>query len=101
MAFLILLMSVTGEHTTVNQAKIEERARQSSPTNSPLNLNDPAIIIEVASSDGSGLFCEDVGHGIKVTVSYTHKMFMPFLAGRLIPLKAEVTDTILTPMCPP
>jgi len=94
----------TGEHRTVNQAKIEERARASSPTNSPIDLSDPAVIVEVVSSDGLDFFCEDVGHGIKVTVKYTHKIFMPFLPQIIrrdeIPLTATVTDTILTPMCP-
>ena len=91
--------------TVVNQAVIEERARQSSPTNSPIDLSDSTlVIVEVISSDGSGLFCEDAGHGIQVTVRYNHHVFMPFMSkiiGPDIPLTATVTDTILTPMCPP
>ena len=94
-----------GEEATANTDVIRARARASSPTNSPLNLNidtgPQAVTIDVSSSDGSNLFCEDVGHGITVTVRYTHRMFMPFLTGWEIPLEASVTDTILTPMCPP
>jgi len=93
-----------GEEATPNTAIIQARARESSPTRSPLDLNDLAITVDVASSDGSNLFCEDVGHGITVTVSYDHKIFMPFmpkLIGRsIVPLTATVTDTILTPQCP-
>jgi len=101
--------ATTGEQTTANTAAIQARARQSSPTNSPINLQDPAVTVTVTSSDASNLFCEGLtagglSHGITVTVSYTHHIFMPFmpkLIGRSdIPLNATVTDTILTPMCP-
>ena len=45
--------------------------------------------------------CE--GGGVKVELTYDHKIFMPFMSavvGPTIPLKASVTDTILTPVCP-
>ena len=85
----------------VNQAKIEERARAAST--SPINLADTGLVTIVASSsDGSNRFCE--GHGIQVTVSFNHQIFMPFMPQILgrsqIPLSATVVDTILTPVCP-
>lgn len=89
-----------GEEFTVNQAEIEERARAAS--DSPIDLADPSVTIVASSSDGSNKFCE--GHGLKVTVTFTHNIFMPFvpqiLDANSIPLRAEVTDTILTPVCP-
>ena len=89
----------------VNQAGIEERARAAS--NSPIDLSPLAglVTITATSSDGSNLFCE--GHGIEVSVSFRHKIFMPFMAALIgrsadpfIPLNATVTDTILSPICP-
>lgn len=96
-----------GEESTANTDDIAERARASSPTNSPLDLNvttgpNAVTVTVLPSAPGQVEFCEDAtaGNGITVTVSYTHRMFMPFLTGREIPLNASVTDTILTPMCP-
>jgi Flp pilus assembly protein TadG len=89
----------------VNQAGIEARVRAAS--SSPINLSDtsPAgVTVTASSSDGSNMFCE--GHGLQVTVSYKHKIFMPFMAQLLgrtadptIPLSATVVDTILSPIC--
>ena len=86
----------------VNQAGIVARVRAAS--SSPIDLNDTTKVTVVASSsDGSGRFCE--GHGLQVTVSFDHHIFMPFmpqLLGRsVIPLSATVVDTILSPICPP
>jgi Flp pilus assembly protein TadG len=83
------------------------RAKNSSPTRSPLDLiNDPNVTISVVVTDGQ--YCE--GGSLEVTVSYPHRIFMPFMAeltgrsGQLpypnIPLNAKVTDTILSPVCP-
>jgi hypothetical protein len=85
----------------VNQAGIEQRARAAST--SPIDLSDSSVVTIVASSsDGSNMFCE--GHGIQVTVSFDHQIFMPFMPQILgqteIPLTATVIDTILTPICP-
>jgi Flp pilus assembly protein TadG len=85
----------------VNQAGIESRVRAAS--SSPIDLTDTSkVTVAAVSSDGSGLFCE--GHGLQVTVSFTHHIFMPFipqLIGRTeIPLSATVVDTILSPICP-
>ena len=85
----------------VNQAGIESRVRNAS--SSPINLADTSkVTVAATSSDASGMYCE--GHGIQVTVSFTHHIFMPFipqLIGRTdIPLSATVVDTILSPICP-
>lgn len=89
-------------------------------SNSPVNLNGSDVTITTTivhdltgneypcGSAGAAPFdCE--GNGIKVEVTYRHKIFMPLLAGILgktsdpyLPLKATVTDTILSPFnCSP
>ena len=88
-------------HTTAID-KIKTRAKYSSPTRSPIDLiNDPNVTVSVVVTDG--IYCE--GGSLKVTVSYPHQIFMPFIPQILgtttIPLNATVTDTILTPVCPP
>ena len=87
----------TGE--AVNLAGIEARVRAAST--SPVNLADTSKVTVTATNPaGTAKYCE--GEGIQVTVTYSHKIFMPFMAaivGPTIPLKASVTDTILTPLC--
>ena len=77
---------------------IETRAKSSS--SSPIDLiNDPAVVVNVDVTDGQ--YCE--GGSLRVQVQYPHQVFMPFMSsiiGSSIPLNAEVTDTILTPVCP-
>jgi Flp pilus assembly protein TadG len=89
-------------------ATIEARIRGSS--NSPIALSSGDVTIEISidgvlstdSATYATLDCE--GHGLKVLVSYNHKIFMPFIpaligsADGLIPLNASVTDTILSPV---
>jgi hypothetical protein len=76
---------------------IEERVRYASQ--SPIDLQDPAVIIFVSYPDGS--LCE--GKAITVNVLYPHKVFMPFIPQLIgqdsIMLRAEVTDTILSQSC--
>ena len=84
----------------VNQAAIESRVRAAST--SPIDLSDTTkVTVTIAGTDGN--LCE--GHGISVTVSYTHHIFMPFIPQLIgqtdIPLSASVVDTILTPLCGP
>jgi Flp pilus assembly protein TadG len=79
---------------------IRARVRYSSA--SPIDLEDPSVV-----PDGDidvvviGSPCE--GNGLEVSVSYEHKIFMPFIPQLIgtdtIPLTAEVTDTILSPVC--
>ena len=73
-------------------------ARVRGASNSPINLT---TITPVITYTGTG-HCE--GEGIKVELTYNHTIFMPFIPqvlGRTtIPLKASVTDTILSPVCP-
>ena len=88
-------------HTTAID-KIETRAKYSSPTRSPIDLiSDPNVGVSVTVPDGQ--YCE--GGSLQVTVTYPHKIFMPFMPQILgrdeIPLTATVVDTILQPICPP
>jgi hypothetical protein len=75
---------------------IQLRARESSDT--PLDLNRPDVYVEVLYSGGA---CEGYDNSIKVTMTYEHKVFMPFFSffKDAIVLKADVTDTILYPIC--
>jgi Flp pilus assembly protein TadG len=80
-------------------AAIETRAKSAS--SSPIDLiNDPNVTVTVTVPDGK--YCES--GSLQVQVGYPHQIFMPFLPqliGRsTIPLNAQVTDTILTPVCP-
>jgi hypothetical protein len=75
-------------------AGISTRVRETS-TN-PVDLSDTdAVAVITQTSDPACL-----GGWIQVTVNYDHVMFMPFFSGRIIPLHATVTDTILSPICP-
>lgn len=85
-------------------------ARIRGASSSPINLADTSLVLidlqvdgaPIANAIAAGNACE--GHGLEVTVSYNHQIFMPFipqLIGRsTIPLNATVTDTILAPVCP-
>lgn len=68
-------------------AKIEARARSAS--NSPIDLSSEDVLVEIENTaDG----------GIKVSISYPHKVFMPFASaflGNEISIKAYTIDTIL------
>ena len=94
-----------GSMNPTDCTNIENRVKGAS--NSPVNLNDPSVTIEV-SIDGNPcgnstyltLDCE--GNGLTVDIRFEHQIFMPFLASLLgestIPLHASVTDTILSPV---
>lgn len=81
---------------------IESRARNAS--DSPIDLTDTSIVDVDINPIPPGADCEGVGNAIEVTVSYDHKIFMPFIStvvgSSTIPLTASVTDTILSPACP-
>lgn len=91
-----------------NAVPIEDRVRAAS--SSPIDLTDVTkVTIAVTALDKTtnatktlSSACE--GDGLFVQVSFTHHIFMPFmpqLLGRSdIPLTADVTDTVLTPVCP-
>ena len=97
-----------GSMNPTNAVPIEQRVRAAS--SSPIDLSDVTkVTIAVTAKDRTtnatktlASACE--GDGITVQVSFTHNIFMPFipqLIGRnSIPLTAEVTDTVLTPVCP-
>ena len=73
-------------------------ARVQGASNSPINLTTLTPVITYTDSTKK---CE--GYGIKVELTYNHVIFMPFISavvGPTIPIKASVTDTILSPVCP-
>lgn len=77
---------------------IANRAKASS--NSPIDLeNDLHVRVAVTVTDGQ--YCE--GGSLKVTITYPHQIFMPFMSALIgrstIDLTATVVDTILTPVC--
>lgn len=73
-------------------------ARVQGSSDSPIDLT--TVTPQIDYPDGAQ--CE--GNGITVTLTYNHQVFMPFMSaiiGNTVPLTATVTDTILTPICPP
>ena len=85
-----------GSMNPLDTAGIEDRVQDAS--NSPVNL---ATLTPVITYTDPSKKCE--GYGIKVELTYNHVIFMPFISavvGPTIPLKASVTDTILSPVCP-
>lgn len=88
----------TSATDTTQKTAIANRALAASQ--SPIRLQtDTNVAVTVTVTDGK--YCE--GGSLKVTITYQHKVFMPFLPriiGSSIPLTASVTDTILTPPPP-
>ena len=89
---------------------IQDRVKGAS--SKPINLNGTGVtitttIIDSASSNSyscgstsaDSYDCE--GNAVKVEITYQHQIFMPFMPAILgrstLPLKASVTDTILSP----
>ncbi len=89
--------AVYGSMHPTETANIKARVKDAS--SSPINLaaiNDSEVIVTITSSA-----CE--GNSIKVAITYNHQVFMPFMSGIVgstLPLRASVTNTILTPVCP-
>jgi Flp pilus assembly protein TadG len=85
-----------GSMDPANTVAITQRVQASS--NSPIDLTTITPTITY-----SGTACE--GNAITVTLTYNHHIFMPFIPQLLsrtdIPLTAQVTDTILRPVCTP
>jgi hypothetical protein len=94
--------SINPPSSSTDTAKIDAiELRALNSSSSPIDLAvDPQVTINVDVTDGQ--YCE--GGSLRVQVSYPHRIFMPFLPNLIdrdeIPLTAEVTDTILTPVCP-
>ena len=85
--------------TPQNAVNIEQRVRYAS--SSPINLQDTTKVTVTQTLVGTQ-YCE--GNGLKITVTYQHRVFMPFMSqfiGNTLPLAATVTDTILRPVCTP
>jgi Flp pilus assembly protein TadG len=83
------------------------QARTQGASNTPIDLTTITPVITYFDTTGTVTTddtkkCE--GGGVKVSLTYNHKIFMPFMTAVLgrttIPLTASVTDTILTPVCP-
>jgi hypothetical protein len=96
-----------GSMNPLNPSDIEVRIRGAS--NSPIDLADTGLVAIDIQIDGAPIAdaiagnyaCES--HGLEVTVSFNHVVFMPFMSqiiGPTVPLNATVTDTILSPVCP-
>jgi Flp pilus assembly protein TadG len=95
-----------GSMLPTDAAAIETRVRGSS--SSPVDLADPAVQVAITVTDSGGNVkaiadaCES--DGLTVEVLYYHHVFMPFMPriiGSDIPLRATVTDTVLSPVCGP
>jgi len=86
--------AIYGSIEPADDAGIIQRVRAASTT--PVDLSDSSLVD--VSIQKSSPAC--TGGWIRVTVDYDHVMFMPFFSGRVIPLSAQVTDTILQPKCP-
>ncbi len=88
-------------------ARIEGSSNK--PIDLPAKITDGTVTVQISINthvSGNSAYtdraCE--GNGLKVEVSYTHQVFMPFMCPTFgicsIPLKASVTDTILSPYKP-
>ena len=77
----------------------------SSPVDLAVTSGPQAVTISITAAESNGTPIANVagaceGDAITVTVSYNHKVFMPFMSkfiGPTIPLNATVTDTVLSP----
>ncbi len=92
-----------GSINPTNYDGITQRVRQASST--PVNLADESKVFVSISIIGEA--CQGTTNGstnaIQVMVAYNYPIIMPFL-GRIlgtqtIPLRAIITDTILSPIC--
>lgn len=96
---------------SLNATAIQQRIQTSST--SPIIKNLPSANIQVELIPIGAPPCEgstDAGSGpvanaIRVTINYNYQLIMPYigaiLGSQIIPLHAQVTDTILTPTCNP
>jgi Flp pilus assembly protein TadG len=97
--------SMNPPSSSTDTAKINAIAtRAKAASSTPINLGtDANLTVTVEVTDAK--YCE--GGALKVTLLYQHKVFMPFIPQILglgsnpkIPIRATVTNTILTPVCP-
>jgi Flp pilus assembly protein TadG len=90
------------------------RARVRAASSRPVNLasstiipdaNITAVVIGGACEGSTVISGVTTSNGIRVTVEYDYPIIMPYIGaiigGQTIRLRASVTDTILTPRCPP
>ena len=87
-------------------ANIEARVRSASsaPIDLTVSTGADAVNVVVQGTEGATdttkqLSLVQAGDGVKVTVTYTHQIFMPFAplfaGGNTIPITASVTNTVL------
>jgi len=86
-----------------DEAAIKARAQAAS--DKPIDLTTVTFNVAVTDPAGGAKAILDAceGDGITVSATFNHQVFMPFMSkfiGPTIPLNAEVTDTVLTPVCP-
>jgi len=96
-----------GSMNPANVSGIETRIRGASTSPIDLASGDVTITISIdgiPSTNGNYGTVDCEGHGLKVLVAYSHRIFMPFIPAFIgrpdIPLNASVTDTILSPTAP-
>lgn len=79
--------------------ELRTRGASASPIDLLVSTGPNAVLVSVEYIGPK--ICE--GNAVKVTVQFNHKIFMPLIPkilGRTtLPLRASVTDTILTPVC--
>lgn len=67
------------------------------------DLTSPEVVVDITYSGEAceGLDENNIPNDVKVAVTYEHKTFMPFFSffKDRIELRADVTDTILSPVC--
>jgi hypothetical protein len=77
-------------------------ARVRGSSGSPIDLSTLTPVVTYPGPEiNNTKYCE--GEAITVELTYSHKIFMPFIPQLIgtstIPLRASVTDTILSPVC--
>jgi Flp pilus assembly protein TadG len=96
-----------GSINPTDPGPIVARARAASDKPIDLSLaapDGPDITVSVTDPAGNPKSQPDACEGDAITVRavFQHRVFMPFMSsfiGPTIPLNAEVTDTVLTPVC--
>lgn len=92
-----------GSINPTNYTGIEQRVRSAS--NRPVDLTDTSKVNVSITIIGEA--CQGTTNGntnaVQVMVAYNYPIVMPFLGiiigGQTIPLRATITDTILSPVC--
>ncbi len=88
--------------TQVNGMKF--RAIESAEDVTPLNDSNVDVVINGSSCQGSDSSTPPKPNSVKVTVTFDHSLIFPLVSTMIgtntVKLKADATNTILTPKCP-